>query len=181
MGVDTQQLRGFDSLAAKLREIPKALRRRVLRNALAAGGRIVRDEARRLAPVLQPGGAVRNRTPGLVRNQLSVRTSKRARQAGDVGVFINVRPAQGAKFRTRVTRAVGLKIRQRTLVRASERGANSARDPFYWKFLEFGTKKMRARSFLRPAAAKLPQALTAFQGAVGRWVAKVNATGQVSS
>lgn len=165
MAVDTQQIRGFDDLAAKLREIPKAMRKRVLRNALAAGGRLVRDTARASAPVLQ--GSAPYRTPGLVKSSIVVRTSKVARRAGDVGVFVNVRPAKGAKYRSG------------KLVRASDRGAKSKLDPFYWRFLEFGTVKMAARPFLKPAASRMPQALTIFQEQVGRWIAKTNVTGKV--
>lgn len=154
MGVDTQQIRGFDDLAAKLREIPKAMRKRVLRNALAAGGRLVRDAAKASAPVLQAPAPYR--TAGLVKKSIVVRTSKKDRRAGDVGVFVNVRPAK-----------------------SGTRGAKSKTDPFYWKFLEFGTKKMAARPFLTPAASRLPAALTIFQEQVSRWIAKTNATGKV--
>jgi HK97 gp10 family phage protein len=154
MAVDTQQIKGFDDLAAKLREIPKAMRKRVLRNALAAGGRLVRDTARASAPVLQ--APTPYRTPGLVKKSIVVRTSKVARRAGDVGVFVNVRPAK-----------------------SGQRGAKSRTDPFYWRFVNFGTKKMAARPFLTNAAARLPAALAVFQEQVGRWIAKTNATGKV--
>jgi hypothetical protein len=50
-----------------------------------------------------------------VRNAISVRTSKRDRREGNVGVFVNVRPAK-----------------------AGARGAKSRQDPFYWRWLEFG-------------------------------------------
>lgn len=73
-------------------------------------------------------------------------------------MFINVRPAAGAKYK----RSGGV----RTFVKASQRGAKSPNDPFYWRFLEFGTSKMRARPFLRPAADKLPEALSVFEAAV---------------
>lgn len=154
MGVDTQQIRGFDALAAKLREIPKAMRKRVLRNALSAGARIVRDDARRNAPVLSAPAPYR--TPGTVKKAIVVRSSKVARRAGDVGVFVNVRPAK-----------------------SGARGAKSKTDPYYWRFVNFGTAKMAARPFLTKAAARLPAALTVFQEAVGKWIAKVNATGKV--
>ena len=180
MGVDTQQLQGFDDVAAKLRAIAPALRRRALRNALAAGGRLVRDDARRRAPVLVNAAQAPNRTPGLVRSQIVVRTSKLARQAGDVGVFVNVRPAKGARYKVTTGRVLGVRLRAAQLVRASDRGANSRRDPFYWRFLEFGTKHMAARPFLRPAVERLPQALTVFRQQIGAWVARTNATGQVT-
>jgi HK97 gp10 family phage protein len=151
------EFKGIPDFRAKLQEIPKALRRRVLRNALSAGARTVRDEARRLAPVLRPGDlSAPFRTPGTVRKAISVRTSKVARKAGDVGVFVNVRPA-----------------------RAGNRGAKNPKDPFYWRFLEFGTKNMPARSFLRPAASKLKDALSVFETEVVRWINKVNNGGQI--
>ena len=134
------KVQGLDELKAILRGMPDRLRKRALRNALAAGGRVFRDEARRLTPVLpapiyKATGGMR-RAPGTVRKAITVRTSKLARRRGDVGVFVNVRPAKGAM-----------------------RGANKPFDPFYWKFLEFGTKFMPAVGMLTQAANKAAQAL----------------------
>ena len=145
------QVRGLPELREELRALPDKLRRRALRNALAAGARIVRDEARRAAPVLNNSLRAPYRKPGTVRAAISVRTSKQARRAGDVGVFVNVRPA-----------------------RKGARGARSKDDPFYWRFLEFGTVKMRAMPFLQPAAGKLAQALEVFIAKIGPQIAKLN-------
>lgn len=159
MGAEIK-IEGFDALAAKLREIAPALRKRVVRNALSAGARLVRDEAKRNAPVLAIGSRARHRKAGTLKKALAVRTSKQARRAGNIGVFVNVRPAKGAA-----------------------RGAKSASDPFYWRFQEFGTRKMRAanagQGFLRPAANKLGAALDIFKTQVGRWIEKVNSSGKV--
>jgi len=154
MGVDTRELQGFDDLIRKLRAVVPAMRKRVIRNALAAGGRIVRDEAKRLAPVLQ--NPTPYRTRGLLKKSLTVRTSKVARRAGDVGVFVNVKPLK-----------VG-------------RGAKNPRDPYYWSFVNFGTKKMAARPFLSKAADKLPQALNVFKTKIGEWFAKTERSGKVT-
>ena len=155
MGADVK-IEGFDELARKLRELVPAMRKRVIRNALSAGARLVRDEAKRSAPLLSGSIKAPYRQRGTVRAAIRVRTSKAARRAGDVGVFVNVKPAKNGA-----------------------RGAKSRTDPFYWRFLEFGTQKMSARSFLRPAANKLGQALQVFQTQVGRWIDKVNTTGKV--
>lgn len=171
------KLQGFDALAEKLRAVPGAMRKKVIRNALAAGARPVRDVARQHAPVLSK--SVPYRTAGLVRKSIVVRTSKAAKQAGDVGVFINVRPAKGAKFKTINGSVLGLKISQRVQTRASLRGARSPVDPFYWRFLEFGTAKMAARPFLRPAARQLSIALPVIQATLKRWVEKANSSGKV--
>lgn len=158
MGAEIK-LEGFDELTKKLKEIPVALRKRVIRNALAAGARLVRDEAKRLAPVLSPTAALKTpyRKSGTVQKAISVRTSKQDRRAGDVGVFVNVRPAK-----------------------PGQRGAKSKNDPFYWRFLEFGTNKMPARSYLGKSANKLPAALAIFKDAVTKWIDKTNASGKVT-
>ena len=151
------KIEGFDELAKKLRDLVPAMRKRVIRNALSAGARLVRDEAKRNAPVLSASAKAPYRQPGTLKKAIRVRSSKQARRAGDIGVFVNVKPAKS-----------GL------------RGAKSNSDPFYWRFLEFGTRKMSARSFLRPATEKLDEALAIFQTQVGRWIEKVNASGKVT-
>ncbi len=152
------EVNGIDDLKRALAALPDKLRRKVLVKALKAGAKVVRDTARQLAPEL----AVPNpyRTKGLLKKQLSVRTSKEAKSAGNVGVFVNIRPAAGAKFKN--LGRVG-SIRLRIKKKESQRGAKSKVDPYYWRFVEFGTKKMTARPFLRPAADRLPAALTAFE------------------
>lgn len=142
---------GLPELRAALLSVPEKLRRRPLRNALGAAGRVVRDEARSAAPVLQVARRGVPRKPGTVRKAISVRTSKVARRAGDVGVFVNVKPAK-----------------------KGQRGARSPNDPFYWRFLEFGTVKMSPRPFLQAGAKKLDQALEAFKKAIGPAIERLN-------
>ena len=144
---------GLPALKAALMAIPDKLRKRALRNALAAGARVVRDDARSRAPVLSQADALRApfRTPGTVKRAIVVRTSKQARRAGDVGVFVNVRPAK-----------------------AGQRGAKSKADPFYWRWLEFGSSKFHGVQFLQQAAKRLPDALAVFLRAIGPAIAKID-------
>lgn len=197
----TVKIQGFDELARKLRAIPDAMRKKVVRNALAAGGRLVRDAARREAPVLAQETPYR--TPGLLRRSIVVRTSKRDRLMGNVGVFINVRPAKGAKFKTTTRKVFGVKVKSSRMVRASQRGAKSKLDPFYWRFQEFGwtpatgprgnagkrarRKAVRSgampripgKAFLQKSGAQLPKALEIFKTQLGRWIERTNRTGRV--
>ena len=158
MAGEVVRIEGLDELKRKLSEVPKAMRKRVLRNALAAGAREVRDVAKRNAPVLTLGTSLKApyRKPGTVKQAIRVRTSKADRRAGDVGVFVNVRPAK-----------------------AGQRGAKNPNDPFYWRFLEFGTKKMPAKPFLQRATSALPKALTIFQERIAKWINETNRSGQV--
>lgn len=165
---------GIPDLREALRGIVPKLRVRVLRNALAAGARVVQKAARGATPVISATDLMVQkgwRKPETVRKAISVRTSKVSRQEGNVGVFVNVKPAKGAKYRT--TRgAFGVKTR--TLQRASQRGAKSPNDPFYWRFLNFGTEKARPFGFLEKGAEQLPQALRVFVAKIGPAIEKLN-------
>jgi len=159
MAGEVVRIEGLDNLKRKLAEVPKAMRKRVLRNALAAGAREVRDVAKRNAPVMTLGTSLKApyRKPGTVKQAIRVRTSKADRRAGDVGVFVNVRPAK-----------------------SGQRGAKNPNDPFYWRFLEFGTRKMPARPFLQRATSALPKALTIFQERIAKWINETDRSGQVN-
>lgn len=113
------RLNGADQLMAALSQVTGALRKRVLRNALAAGAREIQRAAQAAAPMLRFPS--RRRSVGTIRKNITVRTSKFARQAGDVGVFVGVRPLSGS--------------RQKKL---GKRGASNPNDPYYWLFQEFG-------------------------------------------
>ena len=73
-------------------------------------------------------------------------------------MFINVRPLRGS--------------RQKALGKA---GAKNPNDPFYWRFQEFGTTKMKARPFLSPAAeSKGNEAIKTFMNSVIPQIEKLN-------
>ena len=135
----TAELHGVDELKRALEQVPDKLKRKGLLKGLRLAGNIVRDAARRGAPLLQEPTPYRKR--GTVRRAIVVRTSKFARRAGDLGVFVGVRPLRGAR-----TKKLGAA------------GAKNPNDPFYWQFLEFGTKKMAKRPMLAVGAGKLEQA-----------------------
>lgn len=162
MAVESTTVRGLPDLKAALQSIPAKLRRRALRNALAAGARVVQRAARAQAPVLNPAARNPHRTSGLMRKAISVRTSKISRRAGDVGVFVNVRPAK-----------------------RGQRGAKSRLDPFYWLFQNFGWTpgKRGARRtgrpipgahFLEAGARKLAEALSVFKEKIGPQIERLN-------
>lgn len=159
MAGEVVRIEGLDELKRKLAEVPKAMRKRVLRNALAAGAREVRDVAKRNAPVMTLGTSLNApyRKPGTVKQAIRVRTSKADRRAGDLGVFVNVRPAK-----------------------SGQRGAKNPNDPFYWRFLEFGTRKMPARPFLQRATSALPKALAIFEARIAKWIQETDRSGQVT-
>jgi hypothetical protein len=82
----TVRLQGVEELKRALARVPDKLRRKGLLKALRVSARLVRDDARLAAPVRQKPKP--NRRPGTVKRAISIRTSKFARRAGDVGVFV---------------------------------------------------------------------------------------------
>ena len=147
------KIKGIDEMKKSLNTLTVKLRKKILLKVMRGAMKVALNVARDSAPVLAEATAYRK--PGTVKKALAVRASKVSRQAGDVGVFLNVRPAAGAKYKT----VSGNK----TLKRASKRGAKSQFDPYYWRWLEFGTKKMSKRPFLTTAGGKLPEVLAVFE------------------
>jgi HK97 gp10 family phage protein len=148
------QITGLQDAVTALRGLVPKLRKKAILDALRAGGRVFRDEARRLTPVLavpvrRRGRVVRK--PGTVRRAISVRTSKSARAAGDLGVFVNVRPAK-----------------------RSARGAYSPDDPYYWQWLEFGRFGQAPARMLQRAASRASSALQLISAGLGRAIQKLN-------
>lgn len=155
------KLHGLDEVRAALKALPHKLRKRVLRNALAVGARVFRDEARRLTPVMSSRTpqdrhklAKGIRTPGTVRKAIRVRTSKRARAAGNVGVYVNVVPAKGAA-----------------------KGANKPGDPYYWRWLEFGAYGKPGYQMLQRAVGRSSEALNKIIATLGPAIQKMNTKG----
>ena len=161
----TVKLEGIDELKRVMEQASKTIRTKAVRAALKKAGQVISKEAKQSAPVLQV--PTKTRKPGTVKKAIAVRTSKFAKQQGDEGVFVGVRPLRGS--------------RQKKLGKA---GAKNPNDPFYWKFLEFGTKKMSARKlsgpnddgFMRQAATdKGKEAIDTFMDQVIPQIEKLNA------
>jgi len=161
----TVEVRGLAELKRKFADISTALRRRVLQRALREGAKEVLKTARNAAPVLSPANAMHApyRTPGTLRKAIRIRVSKASRKAGDVGVFVNVKP---------------LKLGS----------AKNPKDPYYWRWVEFGHKTRGTQSssraipgvgFMQAGAKRLPQSLQAFEKNIAEWINKTNQNGKI--
>lgn len=153
----TIKLEGIDELKRALAEAAVSIRTKAVRGALREAGKVIQAAARSAAPVLAVPTA--RRTPGTVKRNIVVRASKFARQAGNEGVYVNVRGIRGSARVKRLGKA----------------GASNPNDPYYWRFVEMGTRKMAARPFLRPAASsKGQEAIDKFMQSVVPQIEKLN-------
>lgn len=137
---------GLDGLLRSLRQLPRELQGKPLQTGMRKGGNLIRDEARRRAP----------RASGFLTQQIVVRraAAKERRKAGvgAGGEYFTVGVRTGKKVKYANTK------RNRRQGRAGKLYEQSGW-AYYWRFLEFGTKNMRAKPFLTPAAeARGPQA-----------------------
>ena len=151
------KLEGVDDLKRALADASVKIRTKAVRSALREAGKVIQSAARASAPVLSV--PTKTRKSGTVKRNIAVRASKFARQAGNEGVYINVR---GIRSKARVKKL-------------GKAGATNPNDPFYWRFLEFGTRKMAARPFLVPAAkAQGEAAIAKFMQSVIPQIEKLN-------
>lgn len=128
----SMKVEGLKELRDAMRFFPEELREKALRKSITAGSTVIRDEARRLAPVLsQP---TPRRTQGLLRKMIV--GSKGLLRGGEATAFVRVR-------------RIGRGLVKKLMKKSGKTGAEL--DPFYWIMLEFGTSKMGARPFMRPA------------------------------
>lgn len=188
-------IKGLAEFRAQMAQLPAKLQRGALRSMMRDAMKLVRDDARAnapklSAPVLKNG--VPTRLPGTLRNAISVRTSRAEEKAGNVGVFVNVRPLKGNTYRKAgtFTNAKGNKQSRYLLTKKSQRGADNPRDPYFWRWIEFGTKARKTKSgkalgsvrpykFLQGAADKLQAAADKLSANLQAWVARANNTGRM--
>lgn len=124
----TVEVRGLKELRAALLKLPVKMQGAAIYSALNAGAQPIKKDAQARVPV---------RT-GVVKRAIRVSRSKVNKgKDGLTEVMVNVKKL--GRKEVRAFKAAGGKS-----------GANP-NDPYYWRFLEFGTSKMPAKPFLRPA------------------------------
>jgi HK97 gp10 family phage protein len=135
---------GLKELLAGLNALPAELGKKAIWSALTGGAKPVKDRAVALVPVLdQSHPLVRagQRKPGTLKKAIRVSRSKINKgQRGLYEVIIRIKPLKSAQ-------------KKRFKAQTGLRGTLNPDDPFYWRWVEFGTSKMPARPFLRPAFA----------------------------
>lgn len=132
---DTQTLHGLDGVLDNLKKLGAEASKRggPARAALAKAAKVIRDEAIKRAP----------EKTGNLRDNIIMKRDPKPQMVGAAEVYwVGVKGGGRRKYadtkRNRRNRRTGQEY---------EVSGNA----WYWKFHEFGTEKMRARPFLRPA------------------------------
>lgn len=130
--------KNLDKLAADVK------RGGLIRRGLLAGARLMRDEARRRAPVLAEGTLYR--TPGALRKAI----------------------VHGGKRYVEHLLTAIVRVRSRGYIFAEDSVKNRKPDnPNYWWLVEFGTARTRPQPFMRPAfEAKKMEAVKVIKAAI---------------
>jgi len=128
------EVQGLKELNERLQQLPVKLERNILRGAIRAGAQTIVQAAKQLCPVGDPSGE-------------NVRL-----YGGYRGALRDSIHARGVQSKN------GMIIGGVSVGGTSKKGT----DTFYARFIEFGTSKMTARPFLRPAIdSKTPAAIDA--------------------
>lgn len=134
---NTVQVKGLRELGEAMRTLSDDINKKVSRQAVAAGAKLVRDDARRRAPRdsgnLQAAIVMKN----LTRTKLTAR------------YVVATRSGKTADVKAGKAAARSGDKAQRRLV---------GKDAFYGAFVEFGTVKAPAQPFMRPAFEENQQA-----------------------
>jgi len=128
---DTFKIEGLDPILAKMKGLSAKMQKGGVRRAGLKAMRIVRDDARSKAREFD-----RSETPLNISKRIVARNDAKAgKRVG--GVVIKVGVLGGAK--------------SEKSTRSSNASNDSGSTVWYWRLLEFGTSKMRAQPFMRPA------------------------------
>ena len=136
------KIAGLKELVAALNQMPAEIERKAVYAALGGAARIVRDAAIANAPEISdsdPKVTAGTRKKGTIKR--AIRASRSKINKGQKGLYEMIVRVKPLKARARKA------FKQTT----GKMGKDNPDDPFYWWWVEFGTSKMSARPFLRPA------------------------------
>lgn len=129
------KIQGLKELNEALKLLPDRVAKNVLRGATNAGATIIRKEAQQRAPIYTGQVAEGHPPPGTLRRAIYQKQISELSGLLKQVFYVGVR--RGKNQRDRKGRSL---------------------DAWYWRFVEFGTVKMSARPFMRPAFEAKKQA-----------------------
>lgn len=138
----TVELQGLQELQAALLELPAKIGKNILRSSVNAGASVIRKEAKQKAPVYTGETQAGHPPPGTLKRSVIQKFIRE--QSNDFQSTFYVTVRKGKKYRDQ------------------GKSKNLSQDAYYAYFVEYGTAKMSAKPFMRPAfEAKKEEALKA--------------------
>jgi len=164
MMADVVKIEGLGEISARLKKLPEQVERRVLTSAMRKAGTVIEDIARDNALSMFQG-------EGFMADHIGTRGKKRKHLGPGIGggAYVAVLSDVKEGGLKQVKKLTGQKVAARSKFgirhifaqdKATRRASTNKTGltgfkggpAFYWRFLEFGTSKMPARPFMRPAA-----------------------------
>lgn len=143
---------GIDRLLDRMSVLPDKLQQQIGRRSARRAMLPVRDAARAAARAFDDPATKES----IYRNVYIQQSARQSRRVGGVVMRVGVLGGARKYSDTRENRRAGrVGASYATL---GDKG-NPGGDTWYWRFLEFGTEKMRAQPFLRPALERNAQSV----------------------
>jgi HK97 gp10 family phage protein len=138
---ELQHVQGLRELQAALKELPQRIAKNVLRGAVSAGAAVIRKEAQLKAPVYTGPVAAGHPPPGTLKRSIVQKQIQELSSLFSQVFFVTVR--YGKKYQ-----------------KQGKKGALT-QDAYYAAMVEWGTSKMPAKPYMRPAFESKKEAATA--------------------
>lgn len=133
---EIQGVQGLAQLSALLKALPEKLAQKHLRAAVAAGAKLIRNDARSRSPVSSGPKAKGAPASGTLKKSIIMKSIPEKSHLERQTFYVLAK--RGKKLQ-KVTR------------RRKGKSTTVNLDAYYWRFVEFGTKYMAAQPFMRPA------------------------------
>lgn len=155
----TVKVKGFQQIEANLKVLREQMGVKtggILIRGLRAGAKLIKDEAKRLAPDADPSGFLVAREKKLALQRAGVRFRGRKLRSS-VRALVRANIVEHAikvsdpRSKGRPTVLVRVRNAGYERVNGAIRFKKPTSAPGYWWWVEFGTSKMKARPFMRPA------------------------------
>lgn len=140
---DEVTITGLAELEKRLQALPEQIKRGgLIMRALRSAARLIRDQARQNAPVLNEAAVTKS---GALRKKFKAAYAGAKRKPGALRSGIN-----DAFSREQELTAI-VRVRNKGYIFASGGNRAAATSPNYWWLLEFGTSRVRPLAFMRRA------------------------------
>lgn len=144
---ETIKVEGLDNFAQALNLLSQNIARSVLRGGVSAAGKVIRDETKLRAPVYTGPAIEGHPPPGTLKRAVSYGRARWESGEGKEVYHVFVRQAKNGAVGQKGVKAYG------------------KFDAFYARWVEYGTSKMAAHPFMRPAYESTK--MTSYEAMIG--------------